>query len=120
MTYRNESKRAERLRAIRVYNNHDLLVRFGATAHCIEYYTGEFQHTGRHTTVYSPGAMGAQFTGKRAISWPQALMWAQEKTGHTFVASPFGGAIPEHVLQRAEAEAKAAAALNKKASKCNS
>lgn len=36
------------------------------------------------------------------------------------MTSPFGGAIPEHVLQRAETEAKAAAALNKKASKCNS
>lgn len=116
--YRSNTKRADALRACKIYNNHDLLVRFGdETTHCIEYSTGAFTFAGQRTTAYGPGGRGATFIGKRAISWPQALMWAQEKTGHTFVASPFGGAIPEHVLQRAETEAKAAAALNKKASK---
>lgn len=42
MTYPDKSKRAERLRAIRVYNNHDLLMRFGGrSTFSIEYSTGE-------------------------------------------------------------------------------
>lgn len=118
-----ESKRATALRAIRCFNNYDLLKRFGdAATYAIEYHPYESNsYLGWCRTyawtapdkerrkygcemVYAP-ARPLEFHGKRAESWPAALAWVQEVSGHTYVASPFGGHIPEQVLQRALAAA---------------
>jgi hypothetical protein len=110
------SKLSEQLREIKVFNNWDILVRFGDINDVVIEYTGRLP--GRlawaninSTRVWSPRAnpkldrpSGAQttcqkqFIGKRTVSMPAAINWAVTEFGHKFAPSPHGGYIPMHVL----------------------
>ena len=115
------SKLGEQLRAIGVYNNHNILVRFGDINDvAIEYYRPAEGRAGwcetRHTTVWSPHKnpklkvrglrTSKDFQGSRNESLPAAFTWASNEFGHTYVPSPHGGYIPKHVLAKIKAAVK--------------
>ena len=122
------SKLADALRAMRVFNDHALLMRFAADkqkAVCV-LYDPSWTQTARPALcrVWSPffetdprahwSDHGCKtFVGNRAESMPLALAWAQEKYGVSeWAPSPFGGAkVPKEIRDAAkravlEAEAK--------------
>ena len=122
------SKLADALRAMRVFNDHALLMRFAADrrmAVCVSYIPHEAQMVNAaRSQVSSPffktdprahwSDHGCKtFVGNRAESMPLALAWAQEKYGVSeWAPSPFGGAkVPKEIRDAAkravlEAEAK--------------
>jgi len=115
-----ESKWADRLREIKVFNNWILLERFGKSGDvAIVYHHPAEGRLGwsesHHTQVWSPLKHSAlphsktygarygevKFHGMRAESFPKALAWAQAQFKHKYVPSPFGGYIPEHIRFKA-------------------
>lgn len=115
------SKLADQLRELKVFNNWELLMRFGAVGDvAIEYRRPPEGRLGwcqtRRTDVWSPRdhpklerdtgglSRGAKktFSGNRAASFYIARNWAMEEFGHDYVPSPFGGHIPKHVLAKAQ------------------
>lgn len=122
------SKLTDQLSAIKVYNNWELLARFGGAQDVTYEYSrassglaGIGETTG--VTVWSPRAnpklepprrlerfYSKVFHGKRSRSWPEAEAWlAVEFPGVEFVTSPFGGRVPKRVLDKAKAATKVAA-----------
>ena len=117
------TKLGEKLRAIRIFNNWDILVRFGDINDVsIEYHRPAEGRMGwcetRHTRVWSPhqnprlkivglkSGTSKDFQGSRSESLPAALAWASNEFGHTYVPSPHGGYIPKHVLTKIKAALK--------------
>jgi hypothetical protein len=120
------SKLSEQLRAIKVHNNFEMLMRFGgADDVAIEYHRpapGRLGWADSHrTTVWSPKANPKlpapkrfalsvrgekEFVGMRKLSFAGAVAWAVAQFGHKYVPSPFGGQIPVHVLVKAKAAVK--------------
>ena len=121
------SKLADALRAMRVFNDHDLLTRFAADrrmAVCVSYIPHEAQMVNAaRSQVSSPffdtdrnahwSDNGCKtFAGNRAESMPLALAWAQKKYGITeWAPSPFGRAkVPKEIRDAAERAATEAEA----------
>lgn len=117
------SKLSDALNKLRVFNNWDLMRRFGERGKDVscDYSTGWSRGCEpRHTSVSSPtfytdpGAHwqnhGAKwFCGNRSESLPLAMVWASEQYGiDEWVTSPFGGKVPKPVLVAAKAAVKAA------------
>lgn len=113
------SKLADQLRAIRLFNNYDLLRRFGSSGDvAIEYSPSERWNVNR-TTVWSPHShpkleaskqdrnWEKTFIGKRAETFWLARNWAAQEFGHDYEPSPFGGHIPSHIRHKAKTAAKA-------------
>lgn len=111
------SRLAEALRAMGIYNNHNLLSRFGEPGRDVwcEYHAPEPRScTCQTTRVYSPSHKtrpdapwydhGRQaFIGNRAESMPLAVTWASERYGiDEWAPSPFGGKVPAYVRKAAE------------------
>lgn len=121
------SKLADQLRGLKVFNNHELLRRFGRGLDVvIEYHRpapGRLGWCDTHkSTVWSVSrnprlespkralsvAGEKEFHGVRRESLPAALAWARNEFGHDYVASPFGGYIPQHTRHHAEMAVKKA------------
>lgn len=110
------SKLSEALRAKDIFNDHNLLVRFGKHGQNvgISYSPTDNSRGGTyaHTSVYRPGFKtdpnahwqdhGCKtFNDKAAVSIPQAIAWATERYKiDKWVPSPFdrNDKIPEYVL----------------------
>jgi hypothetical protein len=114
------SKFSDHLRAVRVFNNFDMLKRFGTAGDvAIEYIRPAAGRLGwcevRRTSVWSPYPHAQlsiegikkhgekQFFGNRAHSLPTALAWARKTFGGEYVPSPHGGYLPKHVVDKARA-----------------
>ena len=111
----------ERLRAMRVFNDYEILVRFGVEGRdvVVRYHPGgDLGSMCYRTSVYSPSFKtdpnahwtnnGTKtFLGNRASTLHVCLAWASEQYGvEAWVTSPFGGAkIPAEVLKAARAAA---------------
>lgn len=104
----------------RVFNNHDLLLSFGRHKDvAVEYTQGDSRACSvNHTSVYSPrfktdpfaphyGDGCKWFVGKKHDSMPLAMAWAASQYHiHHWAPSPFGGYVPQHVMERARAAVK--------------
>lgn len=113
------SKLADQLRILKIFNNWELLKRFGASGDVvIEYHSAERWSVYR-TEVWSPlkhpmlsqskrdRDVGCkEFLGKRSETFQLAVNWAMLAFGHDYVPSPFGGYVPTHVRHKAEQAAK--------------
>lgn len=113
------SKFSEQLRSLKIFNNFELLTKFGVSGDvAIEYHRPAPGRLGwcerPHTSVWSPirhqklerikplsHTAGKEFNGLRAQSFSTALAWAKENFGYECVPSPFGGQIPKHVCDKA-------------------
>lgn len=126
------SKLSEQLRALKVFNNWELLLRFGSKDDVAITYSRPA--SGRmgwcdtcRTSVWSPRKTEklstpkqhltttpseTEFLGLRSESFPEALRWAGATFGHTYIPSPFGGHVPQHVLKKAKEAIKKAANVN--------
>ena len=118
------SKLANKLRALNVYNNWNMLQRFGTTGDAAIEYKPPTVLRGMYTSVWSPykhpqlnppeaqrgltNTHYQEFSGKRAASFPVALKWAEKMLGHEYVISPFGGRLPKHVVDKARATVREA------------
>lgn len=114
------SKLADTLREMRVFNTHELLVRFRLrdvpSITC--FYELAESWRPQKSAVYSPFGKtdpnaawydyGCKaFVGKRSESMPQALAWAEAQYGVSeWAPSPFGGYIPKAILDAAKKAAK--------------
>lgn len=110
------SKFADKLRALNIYNNHDILKRFGKHGHdvYVDYDKAESRGRCSHSTVYSPSHKtdpqsawydygNKSFVGNRKESLPKAMEWASDKYGIAeWAVSPFGGRIPQYVYDAAK------------------
>ena len=115
------SKLVEQFRTIRVFNNFDLLKKFGiGNDVAVEYYAKPPGRMGmcetNKTKVWSPffpvdkevqvdifknPHRGKIFYGKRAKSFPEALEFVEKTYGFKMVNSPFGGQVPENLMKHA-------------------
>lgn len=119
------SRLADSLRAMSVYNDHNLLSRFSIAqrrAVCVSYSPSESQSVScAQSQVWSPffkthpdahwSDRGYKsFVGHRNKSMPLALAWASERYGITeWAPSPFGGAkVPKEIRDAAERAVKVA------------
>lgn len=120
------SKFADQLRTLKVFNNWELIYRFGTTDDVVIEYrrpaSGRLGWCDTHrTSVWSSIKTNKlpvpkqhlsttpsekEFYGLRSQSFPEALRWAGATFGHTYVPSPFGGHVPQHVLKKAKAAVK--------------
>ena len=115
------SKLADTLREMRVFNTHELLVRFRLrdvpSITC--YYEPAESWQPQKSAVYSPFGKTdpnaawydygcKSFVGKRSESMPQALAWAEAQYGvREWAPSPLGGGyIPKAILNAAKKAAK--------------
>ena len=114
------SKMADDLRMVKVFNNWEMLERFGSLGDAVVGYHASAR--GRmgicdydRTVVWSPWSHPSLtptrgmsrsfekiFPGRRKLSFPTALSWAEEQFGHKYAPSPFGGWLPVHVVKRAK------------------
>jgi hypothetical protein len=119
------SKLAEALRAIRIFNNYDILRRFGDEKSVVIDYHARAEGrmgwaTSSKSVVWSPrphsklerepiggSTYRKEFIGNRSESYWLARNWAAETFGDEYVPSPHGGLIPKHVKHKAEQAAKA-------------
>ena len=119
-------KTADRFRSIKVFNTHELLLRFGEkgkTDVAVSYTAYEARSMrGNATTIYSPSHKtdpnGAWYTyghksfvGNRAESLPEALAWASDRYGiplDDWVPDPTqrGSYVPRDVREKALAALK--------------
>jgi hypothetical protein len=113
------SKFADQLRTIRVFNNYELLARFGRRSDfAVEYVPDSWGGHPRGTCVSSPrphaglektsslsAAWERVFVGKRANTFEAAVRWATGISGD-YAPSPFGGRVPRRVLDKARAAVK--------------
>ena len=126
------SKLSDALNALRVFNNHDLLVRFGEDRDVsVEYHAPDRRSIGTPgAVVYSP-----RFATDPSAAWydhgrkrfpafgttrhgatRQAQKWASEQYGiEHWAPSPFGGYVGAKVRMRAEAAVRAAKKAQEKA-----
>ena len=106
------SKLADRLRKMDIHNNYELLQAFGGLADvAIEYSRGVIRGGYPQTMVWRPPVKGKpgvrrEFVGKRSISFGEAMKWVTTNAKYKLVPGPFGGHIPEHVLEKAKAAVK--------------
>ena len=116
------SKFADALRAIRVYNDHELLVRFGQPRDVMLSYRPPESRACRpaQTHVYSPRFETdpksawydygqKSFGGNAKDSMPKARAWAAKQYGdQDWVASPFGRytQVPRRVVEAARKAVK--------------
>jgi hypothetical protein len=117
------SKLEDQLRAIRVFNTHELLLRFGVPGRDVglTYYPPETRSVRPNMTkVYSPtfktnpkahwsDYFCKVFIGNRAESMPEAQAWASEQYGITEWApdpTSRGGKVPKYVVDAAKAAVK--------------
>lgn len=121
------SKFSDQLRLIGVFNNWELLKRFGDKNDVVIDYRRK--PPGRmgiceynNSSVWSPHKNKAlppkelslvdhyekKFPGNRSESMPEAVKWASQTLGHEFVSSPFGGMVPKPVREKAKAAINAA------------
>ena len=118
------SKFSEQLRAIRVFNNYEMLKQFGGCGDVTIDYTASDRTVVHHTSVWSPYAhtdlnppqfrgdqYSRDFIGKRSETFQLAINWAMERFGHDYVVSPFGGRLPAHVVHKAKQAVRKAAEL---------
>lgn len=117
-----KNKLADALRVKKVYNNWDLLKHFGKPGDVVvEYYPAPTGRAGvghiDSTRVWSfkkepnlekPDRWGAStfekvFRGRRAESLNPAIEWARTTYGYGFATSPFGGFVPSHLKEKAQA-----------------
>jgi hypothetical protein len=127
-----KSKFADDLRRLKVYNNWEVLRRFGTAQDVvIEYKPAPEGRLGYGTTdktlVWSPrpnphlktpeqqrrmtSSHAQEFVGTRKATWPVALKWAYEHFPDVkFVPSPFGGHLPKRVVDAAKKAVDQAAA----------
>jgi hypothetical protein len=110
-------KLSDQLRAIRVFNNYDLLMQFGRPDDiAIEYYAPSPRACEAHRTkVWSPRrnaklnddlsaiaqSYSKTFVGLKRDTFWVAVQWAMDEFGHDYVPSPFGGYIPKHLKSKA-------------------
>ena len=115
----------ERLRAIGIYNDWELVKRFGVEGRAVycSYSVGRGELLGPRTSVVRPGFStdphahhldrgNKAFPGARAHSLPLALAWATERYKvPAWASSPFGGygRVPAEALEAAKLAADAAA-----------
>ena len=113
------SKLAEQFRTIGIYNNHNLLNKFGTRSDVVvEYHAPAPGRMGwcdcKKSLVWSPlfpvdptansrknGLYAKNFYQKRAISFPLALEFAEKTYGQKMTNSPFGGKVSEDLMKRA-------------------
>jgi len=114
------SKLGQQLEALRIFNTHGILERFGerGTAVAVAYHPGEsrrcecdksiafspFFKTDPKAAWYDHGQK--VFIGKRSESLPQALAWASETYGireWTTCPTDVSAKIPKYILDRAKA-----------------
>lgn len=123
------SKLADKLRAMRVFNDHDLLSRFAANrkrAIAVDYIPPEGRLVRAHSSrVWSPFFQTdpnsawydhghKTFVGRRSESLPKALAWATEQYGIAeWATSPFGAKIPKDAMDAASRAARDAPAERK-------
>lgn len=118
------SKLAEALRSQKIYNNWDLLKKFGGEMDVvIEYHRPAEGRAGGSgfcgTRIWSPhknpklkaapvfgNGYQIEFRGNRAESFPTAVAWAQTEFREIYAASPFGGRVPKHILSAANRKAQ--------------
>lgn len=114
------SKLADQLRQLKIFNNHELLRRFGdQDCVAIEYHRPPAGRLGWcescRTQVWSvfknpklsvetalSSVFSKTFLGNRSESYYAARNWAMEQFGHDYVPSPFGGLIPKHLHHKAK------------------
>lgn len=114
------SKLSDALREQKIFNNWEMLVRFGGELDvAIDYHRPAEGRMGwcdvRRTTVWSPRSnprlMGPkkmrsgterEFLGARKESLPAALAWASDEFREIYVPSPFGGYLPKHIVTKAK------------------
>lgn len=115
------SKLSETLRRMKIYNTHDLLIRYGEkgkTDISVSYSPAHSVFPGRYQ-VYSPSHKTdpngfwadygrKSFSGNSKATLEKALVWATEKYGITeWAADPTGGGkVPKIVRDRAVLMAK--------------
>ena len=108
------SKFADQLRALRIFNNWDLLRRFGAPGDvAVEYCVPDARSVRcQRTRVWSTrpwdglekdpgGSFSKEFLGKRAESWPSAVSWAEDTIDRELAPSPHGGYLTRRVVDKA-------------------
>ena len=114
------SKLAQQFRSIGIYNNHNLLTKFGTLSDVVvEYHAPPPGRLGwcdsKKSLVWSPlfpvdptakdkfknGVSAKYFYQKRSISFPLALEFAEKTYGQKMTNSPFGGKVPENLMKRA-------------------
>lgn len=112
----------DRLRSLKLYNTHDLLVRFGDRGRdvAVFYYPGEARGLCYRAAVYSPShrtdphsawydQKQKTFSGPRRESVPAAIAWASARYGvEDWAVCPLdpSAKIPQYVRDRALATAK--------------
>lgn len=115
------SKLQDALRAIKVFNNHNLLTRFGGPDDvAVEYHPSPRGRLGYaqcdKTKVWSPRphrdlkrderGLGSvyqkEFLGNRKETFDRAIIWAAAALKVEFATSPFGGRVPKRVLDKAK------------------
>ena len=111
------SKLADALRSIQVFNNYELLSRFGEPGCVAIEYRATVPRSceARRTRVWSPfrtdgltdgrqssSVYEKDFIGGKDRTYWMARNWAMERYGHDYVPSPFGGLIPKHVHHKAK------------------
>jgi hypothetical protein len=118
------SKLSDALNALRVFNNHDLLMRFGeARDVAVEYHPRDAGAGGPGVSVFSPRfethpggfwydrgrEQFSTFGRTRHEAIRKAKTWASKQYGiEHWAPSPFGGYVGASVRMRAEAAVRAA------------
>ena len=110
------SKLADRLRTMDIRNNWELLQVFGDLGDVAVMYQRRAEGragiaTTNKTTVWRPPLKGKpgvrrEFIGKRSVSFGEAMKWVTTNAKYKLVPGPFGGHIPEHILEKAKAATK--------------